>query len=306
MMKITPKNILDSWEQLLSATSRWMVKTAESVGEVLDHVAWFKPADFRNYFRLGAWDYLGGRQYPSVALVTDGTGEAGTAICKSLAATGYTVVSTYPHRKQSLTQTWQLERLNEGLHIVLVECDTSDFDACAEMAREVRRRFGGIDVLVNCAEIFHRLPNGAQQEQYHPVVETSLDDIFNVTKNIIGGMIKRQRGKIINIPPALLHPPGSSDQAGYPIINTSTIGVISFSRSLAREVAGYGITVNVICPPLRAVAGKIGPFESTPDKPMDDTRRDKQETWESLAQAVVSFLVDDNPDVADAETAVEA
>jgi acetoacetyl-CoA reductase len=305
MIKITPNTILDSWGKLLGATSTWMVKTAESVGETMDRVAWFTPADFRNYFQLGTWDRLGGRSYHAIALVTDGTGEAGTAICKSLSVAGYTVVATYPHRKQGFAQAWRLERLNEGLHIALVECDISDFDACGQMAREVRRRFGGVDVLVNCADILPRLAPTMQQTQCHPVVETSLDGIFNATKNIIGGMMKRHRGKIINIPPALLHPGEKTDPAVCSVINASTVGVISFSRSLAREVAGHGIAVTAICPTLRAVPSD-STLETPPGNPMGETAEERQEAWENLAQRVVSLLEEAEPDVTGAEAAVKA
>jgi acetoacetyl-CoA reductase len=87
------------------------------------------------------------------ALVTGGTGGIGTAICGHLARDGYRVVANHHPEEQAEADAWRTARAEEGLEIDTVAGDVSSFGDAARMATEVERRYGAIDVLVNCAGI---------------------------------------------------------------------------------------------------------------------------------------------------------
>jgi len=132
------------------------------------------------------------------ALVTGGTGGIGTAICKRLAESGARVVATY--RDKAKAERWKAERGAEGLTIEVVDVDVTDFDSCRAMVERVEREIGPIDILVNNAGItrdttFRKM----SKEQWDGVITSNLDSLFNVTRNVVAGMLERGFGRIINI-----------------------------------------------------------------------------------------------------------
>ena len=180
-----------------------------------------------------------------VALVTGGIGGIGTAICKRLAEDNAKIIATYISFEKDNALSWQKERLAEGLDVELYECDVSDFEACKQMAQRIEKEIGRLDVLVNCAGITRdAMLKKLEPENWDAVIDTNLDSVFNVTRNFIDTMIKRNYGRIINISSVN----GQKGQFGQTNYSSAKAGMIGFSRALAIELADKGITVNCVCP----------------------------------------------------------
>ena len=180
-----------------------------------------------------------------VAMVTGGIGGIGTAICKRLAEDNAKIIATYISVEKENAMAWQKERLAEGLEVELYECDVSDFEACKQTAQLIEKEIGNVDVLVNCAGITRdAMLKKLEPENWDAVIDTNLDSVFNVTRNFIDGMIKRNYGRIINISSVN----GQKGQFGQTNYSSAKAGMIGFSRALAIEVADKGITVNCVCP----------------------------------------------------------
>ncbi|MEO1926682.1 MAG: acetoacetyl-CoA reductase [Gammaproteobacteria bacterium] len=180
-----------------------------------------------------------------VAVVTGGIGGIGTDICRSLAKHGNKVIATYISFEAERAIEWQKERLEEGLDIHVVECDVTNFRACKKMAKELELQFRSVDILVNCAGITRDATlKKMEAENWHAVLKTNLDSVFNVTRSFINGMVKRQYGRIINISSVN----GLKGQFGQTNYSAAKAGMVGFTKSLARELADGGITVNTVSP----------------------------------------------------------
>jgi acetoacetyl-CoA reductase len=176
---------------------------------------------------------------PRVALVTGGTRGIGAAISKALKAAGYKVAATYAGNEQAA------EQFKAASGIAVYKWDVSSFDACAAGVKQVEAELGPIDVLVNNAGItrdgmFHRMT----PEQWNAVIGTNLGSLFNMTRQVYGGMRDRRFGRIINISSIN----GQKGQVGQVNYSASKAGEIGFTKALAQEGARAGITVNAICP----------------------------------------------------------
>lgn len=176
-------------------------------------------------------------------LVTGATGGLGTAMCKKLYQDGFKVVGNY-HTKEK-AEKWMKQMKDEGFNIELFYGDVSDFNSTATMIKEIESKVGPIDTLVNNAGITRdsRLIN-MKPEDWHAVINTNLNSVFNCTKNVIQGMIDRQFGRVINISSVN----GQRGQFGQTNYSAAKAGMHGFTKSLAMEVARYGVTVNTISP----------------------------------------------------------
>ncbi len=180
-----------------------------------------------------------------VAVVTGGIGGIGTDVCRSLAKRGNTVIATYISFEADRAVEWKKERLEEGLNVDIIECDVADFKSCKKMAKHLETKYGRVDILVNCAGITRDATlKKMEQENWHAVMDTNLDSVFNVTRNFINGMVKRQYGRIINISSVN----GLKGQFGQTNYSAAKAGMVGFTKSLARELADSGITVNTVSP----------------------------------------------------------
>ena len=188
---------------------------------------------------------LEGKRISRLALVTGGTGGIGTEICRQLASVGHRVVATYLAWEWELAQAWRRERGAEGLDIGLVECDVASFESCVTMARLVQTELGAVEILVNCAGIT-RDKTLAKMEpaQWDAVLDTNLNGAFNVTRQLINGMIERRFGRIVCISSVN----GQKGQFGQTNYSAAKAGLYGFTRALAREAAAEGITVNTVSP----------------------------------------------------------
>ncbi|HEY7634014.1 MAG TPA: acetoacetyl-CoA reductase [Gemmatimonadales bacterium] len=180
-----------------------------------------------------------------LALVTGGTGGIGTEICRQLATAGHRVATTYVAAEAPLARRWQRDRRAEGQEPELVECDVASFESCTTMAEDIKARLGTVEILVNCAGIT-RDKTLAKMEpaQWSAVLDTNLNGAFNVTRQLIDGMIERRFGRIVCISSVN----GQRGQFGQTNYSAAKAGLFGFTRALALEVAADGITVNTVSP----------------------------------------------------------
>ncbi|RTL94418.1 acetoacetyl-CoA reductase [Ancylobacter aquaticus] len=174
-----------------------------------------------------------------VALVTGGTRGIGAAICKALKAAGCSVAANYAGNDAAAA------KFTEETGIPTFKWDVSDFAACKAGIAEVEAKLGPVDVLVNNAGItrdgmLHKM----SPENWHAVLNTNLSSVFNMCRNVIEGMRARNYGRIVNISSIN----GQKGQMGQTNYSAAKAGEIGFTKALAQEVAGKGITVNAICP----------------------------------------------------------
>jgi len=174
-----------------------------------------------------------------VALVTGASRGIGKAIATQLQALGATVVgtATSDHGAEKIS-----EYLGAGNGLVLNV--TSD-DSITAMFATIKAAHGSIDILVNNAGITRdNLFMRMKDDEWQDVIDTNLTSIFKVSKAAIRPMMKKRNGRIINIGSVV----GSMGNAGQVNYATSKAGLLGFTKSLAREVASRGITVNTIAP----------------------------------------------------------
>jgi len=220
-----------------------------------------------------------------VALVTGGTGGIGTAICKRLHDQGHRVATNYRH--QAKAEDWQARMRQEGYNIALFPGDIADTGSAASMVAAVEDALGPVEILVNNAGItrdttFHRM----RAEQWHEVINTKLNSVFNVTRPVIEGMRRRNWGRVIQIS-SINGLKGQYGQANYA---AAKAGMHGFTISLARENAAFGITVNTISPGYVATDMVMAVPEEVRAKIIADIPTGRLGRPEEIAYAV-SFLV---------------
>ena len=181
---------------------------------------------------------------PRVVLVTGGMGGLGEAICIKLSALGYRVVTTYSP-SNTRAQEWLRNMNDMGYGFKAYSCDVSDFDSCKACIDLIHKELGPVDVLVNNAGItrdmtFKKMTKG----DWDAVIRTNLDSVFNMTKQVMDGMVERSWGRVINIS-SVNGQKGAFGQTNYA---AAKAGMHGFTKALALEVAKRGVTVNTISP----------------------------------------------------------
>lgn len=183
-------------------------------------------------------------QKARIAYVTGGMGGIGTAICRRLAKEGHTVIAGCGPGSQRKDR-WLADMRAEGWTIHASEGNVSDWESTRRAFEVARAEIGPIDVLVNNAGITR---DGVFQkmslEAWRAVIDTNLNSLFNVTKQVIDGMIERGFGRIVNISSVN----GQRGQFGQTNYSTAKAGIHGFTMALAQEVAGRGVTVNTVSP----------------------------------------------------------
>ena len=178
-----------------------------------------------------------------IALVTGATGGLGTAMCKELHKDGNRIAANYRNKEKAIA--WQEKLKEEGVEVHLFEGDVTDYESIGKMTSEIERALGPVDILVNNAGItkdgrFAKM----SLEDWNDVISTNLNSVFNCSRHVINGMIDRKFGRIINISSVN----GQRGQFGQANYSAAKAGMHGFTKTLAMEVAKYGITVNTISP----------------------------------------------------------
>jgi acetoacetyl-CoA reductase len=174
-----------------------------------------------------------------VALVTGGVTGIGAATCEALARAGFRVVANYFGKDD------EAKAFAERTGIPIFGWDVADFDACHRGVAEVAEATGPIEVLVNNAGVtrdatLHKMT----REQWVSVIDVDLGGCFNMCHAVIGSMRDRRFGRIVNVSSIN----GLAGQFGQTNYAAAKAGVIGFTKALALEGAGRGITVNAIAP----------------------------------------------------------
>ena len=171
-------------------------------------------------------------------------GGIGTSICQRLAQDGYTVVAGCgPNSPRK--DRWLSEQKALGFDFIASEGNVSDWDSTKAAFDKVKAEVGEIDVLVNNAGItkdgqFRRM----SIDDWKAVIDTNLNSLFFVTKQVVDGMLDRGWGRIINISSMN----GQRGQFGQTNYSTAKAGMHGFTMALAQEVASKGVTVNTVSP----------------------------------------------------------
>jgi NAD(P)-dependent dehydrogenase (short-subunit alcohol dehydrogenase family) len=178
-----------------------------------------------------------------VAIVTGGTGYLGSSVCKAFAETGATVVAVYVLDRELPYFRRTLGRLSRK--VSLLKADVTKAGDMDRVARDVLRRFGRIDVLVNTVGGYMSGPvSDATEEDFNRAMDLNLKSAFLACKAVLPAMRKARRGKIVNVSSesALL---GDAESFLY---SASKSGVNRLTESLARELKPVNVNVNCVMP----------------------------------------------------------
>ncbi len=178
-----------------------------------------------------------------VAYVTGGMGGIGTAICQRLHTEGFKVIAgcgpTRDHAK------WIAEQAALGFTFYASAGNVGDWDSTVEAFTKTKADHGTIDLLVNNAGITRdRMFLKMTREDWDSVIETNLNSMFNVTKQVVGDMVEKGWGRIVNISSVN----GEKGQAGQTNYSAAKAGMHGFTMALAQELATKGVTVNTVSP----------------------------------------------------------
>ena len=178
-----------------------------------------------------------------IAYVTGGMGGIGTAICQRLAKSGFKVIAgcgpTRDHAK------WLAEQKALGYTFYASVGNVSDWESTTQAFAAAKAEHGPIDVLVNNAGITRdRMFLKMTREDWDAVIDTNLNSMFNVTKQVVPDMVERGWGRIIQISSVN----GEKGQAGQTNYSAAKAGMHGFTMALAQEMANKGVTVNTVSP----------------------------------------------------------
>ncbi len=182
-----------------------------------------------------------------VAIVTGGTRGIGLGIAEALAANGASVacIGTNPERIASAVEAIQKVGAETGAKAEGYSCNVASTEEVEKTVAAVLEKFGKIDILVNCAGITRDVPLGAMKdEEWDDVIAVNLRGPFLFTRACSKPMRRAKKGRVVNIT-SISGLIGNKGQANY---SASKAGVIGFTRTASKELAGKNITVNAIAP----------------------------------------------------------
>ena len=175
-----------------------------------------------------------------VALVTGASRGIGKAIAEQLASLGATVIGTATSDSGATAISDYLGDSGLGMRLNV----TNDEELTATI-QVINEKFGGVDILINNAGITRdNLLMRMKDDEWNDILNTNLTSVFKLSKAVMRGMMKKKNGRIVSIGSVV----GSTGNAGQANYAAAKAAVIGFSKSMAREIASRGITVNVVAP----------------------------------------------------------
>lgn len=195
-----------------------------------------------------------------VAIVTGGNQGIGFGIAKGLASVGATVVIANRRATEGQNAAESLKK--EGLNAVAIPTDVSRMSSVASLVSKAVSDFGKIDILVNNAAVIVRKPiEDFTEEEWDQIMNTNLRGLFLCCQLVGREMIKKKKGKIINISSVL----SQIVQPGRSVYAVAKAGVSHLTRALALEWGKYNINVNAIGPGLTITPLNQKYFEENPE-----------------------------------------
>jgi 3-oxoacyl-[acyl-carrier protein] reductase len=181
-----------------------------------------------------------------VAIVTGGTKGIGKAICLLFAEQGAKVVANFS-KDVNAAEDLKKETKSRGLSLGLFKADVTQFDQVKEMVEETFAQYGKIDILVNNVGLIRdNFLMLMSDEDWESLLRTNLTSLFYCCRIVIRKMIPQRKGKIINIS-SISGMMGTPGQVNYAATKG---GMISFTKSLARDLGSFNIHVNAVAPGL--------------------------------------------------------
>jgi acetoacetyl-CoA reductase len=184
-----------------------------------------------------------GDNMSKIAYVTGGMGGIGTAICRKFHDMGYKVIAGCGPTRDF--KKWLAQQQESGCQFQASVGNVADWESTKAAFDKAKAEHGTIDILVNNAGItrdglFRKMP----LEDWLAVINTNLNSLFNVTKQVIDGMLDKGWGRVINISSVN----GEKGQFGQTNYSAAKAGMHGFTMALAQEVANKGVTVNTVSP----------------------------------------------------------
>ncbi|ANO33314.1 3-oxoacyl-ACP reductase FabG [Vibrio breoganii] len=175
-----------------------------------------------------------------IALVTGASRGIGRSIAETLVARGATVIGTATSENGAAAISEYLGDKGKGMAL-----NVTDPASIESVLKEITTEFGPLDILVNNAGITRdNLLMRMKDDEWTDIMDTNLTSIFRLSKAVLRGMMKKKCGRIINVGSVV----GTMGNAGQTNYAAAKAGVIGFTKSMAREVASRGVTVNTVAP----------------------------------------------------------
>jgi len=179
------------------------------------------------------------------ALITGSSRGIGRSIALELARRGYDLAVHYArNREAALAVAGEAEKLGAG-KVAVIEADLSKREAATELVENAARELGDLSVLINNAGITRDgLLIRMKDNDWDAVIETNLSAVFRLTRAAVKRMMKARRGRIVNVA-SVVGLMGNPGQANYV---AAKAGLIGFTKTIAKEYGGRGITANAVAP----------------------------------------------------------